>query len=185
MRHTLLALAVIACGFQSSAALAFADDEARKAILEIREQIKSSQRSQVALMSEIEILRNENSRLNGEVEELTRKVQLLDARLVEVEPAMVELDGRIVSVRPAERRAFDKAIELYRSRDFAGCIVAMDDFTKAWPQSVYLANVDYWIASSYYSLNDFKSTIKVTQALTKKYAKSPKVPDTLLLQASA
>ena len=132
-----------------------------------------------------EVLRNENSRLNGEVEELTRKVQLLDARLVEVEPAMVELDGRIVSVRPADRRAFDNAIELYRSRDFAGCIVAMDDFTKAWPQSVYLANVDYWIASSYYSLNDFKSTIKVTQALTKKYTKSPKVPDTLLLQASA
>ena len=171
MRHTLLALAVIACGFQSTAALAFADDEARAAILEIREQIKASQRSQVALMTEIETLKTENLRLNGEVEELTRKVQLLDARLVEVEPATVELDGRIVTVKPAERRAFDKAIELYRSRDFAGCIAAMEAFEKAWPQSAYLANVDYWIASSHYSLNDFKSTIKVTQALVKKYAK--------------
>ena len=185
MRQTLIALALCACVFQSPTALAFADDEARNAILEIREQIKAGQRSQVALMTEIEILRSENSRLHGEVEELTRKVKLLDARLVEVEPATVELDGRIISVRPAERRAFDKAVDMYRHRDFTGCIAAMEEFAKAWPKSAYLANVDYWIASSHYSLNDYKAAIAVTQSLMKKYTKSPKVPDALLLQASA
>lgn len=185
MRQTMLALAVIACGIHSTAAMAFADDEARAAILEIREQIKASQRSQVGLMTEIEQLRSENLRLHGEVEALTRQVKLLDARLVEVEPATVELDGRVVSVKPAERRDFDKAVTLYRNRDFAGCIAAMESFAKAWPNSAYLANVDYWIASSHYSLNDYKSAIKVTQSLVKKYTKSPKVPDALLLQASA
>ena len=53
------------------------------------------------------------------------------------------------------------------------------------PKSAYMADADYWRASSYYALNNFKSTITVTNNLYRVYPKSPKAPEALLLKASA
>ena len=52
MRHTLAAALVAVMAVQTGAAWAFADDEARTAILELREQLKASQRAQVDLMED-------------------------------------------------------------------------------------------------------------------------------------
>ena len=121
----------------------------------------------------------------GQMQELTRQVETMDKRLVEVEPARVELNGRVISVKPAERRDFEKAVELFRNRDFSNCLKALNTFKKTWPKSAYMADVDYWRASSYYALNNFKSTITVTNNLYRVYPSSPKAPEALLLKASA
>ena len=89
MRQTFLTLLMLAVGAQASTAWAFADDEARTAILELREQLKASQRAQVDLMGQVEALRSENQRMIGEMQELTRKVETMDKRLVEIEPSRV------------------------------------------------------------------------------------------------
>ena len=106
MRQTLLAVMMLAVAAQTGTAWAFADDEARTAILELREQLKASQRAQVDLMGQVEALRAENQRMIGQMQELTRQVETMDKRLVEVEPARVELNGRVISVKPAERRTW-------------------------------------------------------------------------------
>lgn len=185
MRQTLLAVMMLAVAAQTGTAWAFADDEARTAILELREQLKASQRAQVDLMGQVEALRAENQRMIGQMQELTRQVETMDKRLVEVEPARVELNGRVISVKPAERRDFEKAVELFRNRDFSNCLKALNTFKKTWPKSAYMADVDYWCASSYYALNNFKSTITVTNNLYRVYPSSPKAPEALLLKASA
>ena len=185
MRQTILAVALAAIGLQAGSVWAFADDEARTAILELREQLKASQRAQVDLMGQVESLRAENRRLNGEMEELTRQVQTLDKRLVEIEPAQVELNGRLITVKPAERREFDKAVGLFRNRDFRGCIQALNTFKKNWPKSAYTADADYWRASSYYALEDYKSVIQITNNLYRTYPKSDKAPEALLMKSSS
>lgn len=174
MRQTLLAVMMLAVAAQTGTAWAFADDEARTAILELREQLKASQRAQVDLMGQVEALRPENQRMIGQMQELTRQVETMDKRLVEVEPARVELNGRVISVKPAERRDFEKAVELFRNRDFSNCLKALNTFKKTWPKSAYMADVDYWRASSYYALNNFKSTITVTNNLYRVYRAQPK-----------
>ena len=185
MRRTLVVAMMVALAAQTSAAWAFADDEARTAILELREQLKASQRAQVDLMTQVEALRSENQRMIGQMQELTRQVETMDKRLIEVEPARVELNGRVISVKPAERRDFENAIALFQKRDFTGCLKALNTFKKTWPKSAYMADVDYWRASSYYSLNDFKSTITVTNNLYRVYPRSAKAPEALLMKSSA
>ena len=176
---------MLAVGAQATTAWAFADDEARTAILELREQLKASQRAQVDLMGQVEALRSENQRMIGEMQELTRKVETMDKRLVEIEPSRVQLNGRVISVKPAERRDFENAVALFRNRDFNNCLQALNTFKKSWPKSAYTADVDYWRASAYYALNNFKSTITVANNLYRVYPSSPKAPEALLLKASA
>ena len=121
---------MLAVGAQATTAWAFADDEARTAILELREQLKASQRAQVDLMGQGEALRSENQRMIGEMQELTRKVETMDKRLVEIEPSRVQLNGRVISVKPAERRDFENAVALFRNRDFNNCLQALNSFKK-------------------------------------------------------
>ncbi len=71
------AAALVALSFIGEAA-AFADDDARRAILELRETVKNLQKdldlsrsAQLQLMNEITKLQNRSSELTGRVEELT------------------------------------------------------------------------------------------------------------------
>ena len=111
------------------------DDEARKAILQIREQIKvlqqretemtarldrmeSAQRNQLELVNQLESLRQENARLRGQIETLSNEVATLqkrnrdlytdlDARLKKLEPQSVTVDGRSAAVDRAELAAYE------------------------------------------------------------------------------
>ena len=62
----------------ANSALAFADDEARRAILDLREEVKTlkadlniTRNAQMQLSSEINALKEQNRQLTGRVEELT------------------------------------------------------------------------------------------------------------------
>ena len=185
MKKLLLVATATVLALQAGSAMAFADDEARQAILELREQLKASQRAQIDLMTQVESMRAENQRMIGVMQELNRKYELLDKRLVEVEPAQVQLNGRMITVKPAERREFNEAVSHFTERDFKGCLTALNDFKKNWPKSPYLADADYWRASSYFALEDYKSTVAVTNNLYRVYPKSDKAPEALLLKANA
>ena len=117
-------LLFVACtlALHANAAL-FEDDEARRAILDLRQKVDVSQqrttdalkkssddnaqlrRSLLDLSSEIETLRSEMATLRGQNEQLTRSVtemqrvqkdltQGIDERLRKVEPSKVTVDGR-------------------------------------------------------------------------------------------
>ena len=169
----------------SASAFGFADDDARKAILALQSQVKAMQQTEMDLKGQIDSLRSENIEMRGQFEQFQRRLADFERRLSDIEPQSVELDGRVVSVKPAERKDFDNAVQLFRQRDFDGCIEALDAFDAAWPKSNYAANVQYWKASAYYSKEDFKKTIETTSLITKRFKKSPKLPDTYILQANA
>lgn len=96
----------------------FADDDARKAILQLRQQIAAmekqlqqkdaemtarldrldtAQRNQLELVNQIEVLRQENARLRGQVETLTNEVATLQKRSRDL---YADLDARLKKMEP-------------------------------------------------------------------------------------
>ena len=179
-----LAAAAVLAGFASNA-LAFADDDARKAIVELQDQLKAMRYTQMDFKAQVDSLRAENIELRGQVERLQKLASETDARLIQIEPQRVELDGKTIAVKPAEKRDFERAVALFKDKQYDACIKALDAFDAAWPSSNYAANVQYWKASAYYAKNDYARTVSVAQAVTKKYTRSPKLPDVYLLLANA
>lgn len=117
--RTAIGLAALsaACSVQ-----AFADDDARRAILELRESIKTLQadleanrNAQIQLSTEINNLKELNRRLTGRIEELVNaqnqekrnartQYETLDKRLAVFEPQVVVIDGQSIEVSAEEKR---------------------------------------------------------------------------------
>ena len=68
MKKLLLVATATVLALQAGSAMAFADDEARQAILELREQLKASQRAQIDLMTQVDSMRAENQPILGEMQ---------------------------------------------------------------------------------------------------------------------
>jgi len=124
-RATLVAL-VLSATWHASVAHAglFDDDEARRAILDIRNKIDAIQRdldnkadktSALGLSDQNDQVKQEIARLRGQVEVLTNELANtqqrqkdfyvdLDARLRKLEPQQVTVDGKEVSVDPGEQK---------------------------------------------------------------------------------
>jgi TolA-binding protein len=104
----------IASTFSCSAFALFSDDEARKAILDLRVQVTAGQNAQIEFQNQIEELSQENAKLRGrtdllekQIEELTAQqksfYQDLNSRLKTFEPQTLEIEGIQGRVEPGEK----------------------------------------------------------------------------------
>ncbi len=208
--HALLATAFAATLLAAAPAHAlFGDDEARKAILDLRaksaEQDKRmqerfdalqadlarSQRSQLELVNQIEALKQEIARLRGQNDLLTNELASLqkrnrdlygdlDTRLRALEPKPVTLDGKSVTIGRDEQGAYDAALVLFRAGDFQGAIRSLQTFLVRYPQSAYVPSAHYWIGNAYYALKDYKNAIAAQQIVIDRFADTPRAPEALL-----
>ena len=192
----LVALVLMACMLPARAQL-FADDDARKAILDLRaklaaseeqartrsaeinEQLQSLRRSLLDLNGQLEAMRSEAAKLRGSNEQLLRDVselqrkqrdlgQAVDDRLRKMEPQKVSLDGREFSADPEEKRQYDEAIALLRSGDFDKASLALAAFQARWPASGYGASARYWQGNALYGKRDYKEAIAAFRAFLAK-----------------
>ncbi|MDK6077057.1 MULTISPECIES: tol-pal system protein YbgF [Massilia] len=200
----LVLLAVMAwMPLQASAGL-LDDNEARKAILELRAKVdavarelkaqidnKSDRTAQLDMLNQHEQTMQEIARLRGQIEVLANQItraqesqkQLyadLDARLKKVEPQQETVDGQVASVLPSEKSAYDSATAMFQSGDYQGATTALQDFVRRYPDSAYAANAQYWLGNAYYALGDYKKAIAAQEVVTTTYAGSPKAPDAML-----
>jgi tol-pal system protein YbgF len=204
-----LALAAFTLLAAAPAHALFGDDEARKAILDLRaksaEQDKAMQqrfdalqaeiarvqRNQLDLVSQIEALKQEIAKLRGQNESLTNEVAILqkrsrdvyvelDGRLKTLEPKPVTLDGKSVTIGRDEQGAYDAALVLFRAGDFQGAIKSLQTFLVRYPQSAYVPSAHYWIGNAYYALKDYKNAIASQQVVTERFADTPRAPEALL-----
>jgi threonine synthase len=106
----------------TSAWALFSDDEARKAILDLRKTLASTQ---LELQGQIERLKSENAQLRGQIESLQRQgeelitsqktnYQDLDARLSQFEPQTLEIEGVTGTIQPGEKAAYDEALAAFQ-----------------------------------------------------------------------
>lgn len=176
----------------------FDDDEARKAILDIRNKIdtKADKSSVLELASQNESLRQEVAKLRGLVEVLTNEVTNaqrrqkdfyveLDSRTRKLEPQQVAIDGKEVIVEPMEQQAYDTAMAEFKAGSFKPATVSFSEFLRRYPKSGYAASAQYFLGSSFYALRDYRNAISAQLVVVKLHAGSARAPDAMLNMASS
>lgn len=175
----------------------FEDEEARRAILDVRQRIEtvraeslqaetrasedtaSLKRSLLDLQNQIENLRSEVAKLRGANEQLMRDsselqrrqkdiAQGVDERLRQFEPVKVSLDGRDFTADPAEKRDFDAALATFRKGDFVPSQSAFQDFLRKFPSTGYWTSAMFWLGNAQYATRDYKEAIVNFTALVAK-----------------
>jgi len=199
----------------AGAAHAFgADNEARRAILELRalvEQQREEDRAQrqraeedktqlrgslLDLANQIETLRREIALLRGKDEELAREVselqrrqkdiaQGVEQRLRQFEPAAVTVDGREIRARPDEKSEYDNALTLFRQGDYDLAATALQSFRKRFPESGYTDSVLFWLGNALYGQRSYQEAIGSFQLMVSRSADHPRVPEALLSIANS
>lgn len=186
----------------------FDDDEARKAILDLRSKVenitrelntrldaKTDKSSTLDLVTQHEQTMQEIAKLRGQIEVLANELSNaqkrqkdfyvdLDARLRKFEPRQVEIDGKAAAVEPAEQKAYDAALVQFKAGDYKGAAAALQDFVRNNPTSGYAPNAQYFLGTAYYAQRDCKNAILAQQAVVKNYPDSPKAADAMLNIAS-
>ncbi len=204
IKKTLIAalMAAFSCASLSAHAALFGDDEARRAILDVRTKVDSLQQNKadnsavLELSNQNEQLRQEIARLNGQVEVLSNEVANiqqrqkdfyvdLDNRLRKLEPQVVAVDGKEATVELSEQRTYDNALALFKAADYKKSGTAFADFLQRYPQSAYAPSAQYWVGNAYYAQRDYKNAITAQQTLLRKYPGNPKGADALLNIASS
>lgn len=190
------------------------DDEARKAIIELRQKVDANQkaadaaasetregvavsrRSLLELSNQIEQLRAEMARLRGQNEQLAREVSELqrqqkdvqsglDERLRQVEPLRVSHDGLTFTAAPNEKRDFDAAMEVLRRSEFDGAAAAYTAFLRRYPESGYTPSALYWLGNAHYALRAYKESIDTHRRLATQFPSHVRTPEALLAVANS
>ena len=196
--HTLLALAlgVSLCG--SSYAGLFEDDEARRAILDLRQKIEKQnenlqqlQRALLEQQNQFEAMRSELANLRGEKEQLSQDLKrqkdaslVVEERLRKFEPSKVTVDGVEFLAEPGETRAYEDALSLFKKGDFANAATAFIDFNRRFVRSGYGVPALFWIGNAQYANRDCKEAIKTFNTLLSRAPEHMRAPDSLLSVAN-
>ena len=192
----------------------FDDEEARKAIVDLRsrvtavddaakarhaelaEQIAALRRSLLDLNNQLEAMRGELARMRGSDEQLAKDLaelqkrqrdlgQAYDDRLRKLEPVKVTIDGREVAVAQEEKSAFDAALAPIRAGEFDKAAAALLLFQRRYPGSPYTDQARYWHANALYGKRDYKQAIDAYRAFVAAAPEHPNAPDALLAVANS
>jgi tol-pal system protein YbgF len=166
----------------------FSDDEARKAILDLRKTLASTQ---LELQSQIERLKLENAQLRGQIEGLQKQneeliasqktnYQDLDARLSKLEPQTLEIEGVTGTIQPGEKAAYDEALAAFQAGQLKKADAGFTSFVRKYNASPYLPLALYWLGNTKYALKEYPSAITQLQSLIKTYPKHPRIPAAML-----
>lgn len=183
LRRSLMALAISA-GLCSAPAHAFADDEARRAILDLREQMRTlvdqSRQIRVQQSDQIETLQQEVARLRGEVERLSHLSQRAQQQNAEAAG-----QSGIQVADPAEQAAYDQAMQSFRAGQYKEAAAGLTQFIQSYPQSALVHEARFYRGSSLYAVKDFKGSISGLDAMIKAAPADARAPDALLVIAAS
>lgn len=168
----------------SNAWALFSDDEARKAILDLR---KSLATTQMDLQNQIEKLKVDNSELRGKIEELEKQgeditssqktyYQDLDNRLGNFEPKIETVEGVTGIVQPGEKKSYDDSLKAFQTGNLKKADDGFTAFASKYAQSPYLPLALYWGANSKYANKNYVGAISQLQILIKKYPNHQRIP---------
>ena len=193
----LAAVVFVGLSFVSPSSHAFLEDgEARRAILDLRDQLSASQKAQVELQGRLDELNQETAKLRGrsevlekQVEELTAQqktfYQDLNERMKKLEPQVMEIEGVQGKVQPGEQEAYDAALKAFQDGNLKKADTGFQAFVKKYPNSPYWPLAQFWLGNSEYAQKDYKSAITTLQTMVKRYPLHGRVPDALLTLANS
>jgi tol-pal system protein YbgF len=195
--YTRIALTISLGALLSSNAWAiFSDDEARKAILEMRKSVQASQGAILDLQNQIEKLRTENAQLRGQIESLQKQTddltknqktyyQDLDNRLTRFEPQTIEVEGVTGVAQPGERSAYEEALNAFQNNQIKKADSDLTAFIRKYPSSPYLPLALFWSGNTKYALKDYNGSINQLQTLITRFPGHQRVPAAMLTLGNA
>jgi len=164
---------------------ALADDEARRAILDLRQQIRqmaeqSSQATQarIQLGDQIELLRNELAGLRGKLEQL-------DWQLQQAARSGAQTQAPVVRTDPIEAASFEAAMEQFRAGTYTEAAAGFSQFLSAYPTSTMAAEARFYHGSSLYAARQYPQAVAVLQALVQTNPADARAADALLIVAAS
>ncbi|SHH11649.1 tol-pal system protein YbgF [Massilia sp. CF038] len=197
-------LALMAClPLQANAGL-LDDDEARKAILDLRAKVdnitrdlnsrldaKADKTSALEMVNQNEQTIAEINKLRGQLEVLSNDIVTmqkrqkdfytdLDNRLRKLEPRQVNIDGQEAAVAADEQASYDNAMSTFKGGDYKAAASQLSEFVRRYPSSGYASNAQYWLGNAYYAQRDCKKAIAAQQVVAANYPDSAKAPDAML-----
>jgi tol-pal system protein YbgF len=200
-RGAALAAALLCVSVGSQAAL-FEDDEARKAILDLRQRVEAMRqqtdqrltdengqlrRSLLDLQNQIEQMRGDLARMTGQNEQLTRTLSdmqsrqsTIDDKLKQTEPSRVSVDGREFNADPKEKADFEAALGIFRAGQFAQSQTAFAEFVKRYPQSGYNASALFWLGNAQYATRNYNEAIANFRSMLSLAPDHAKAPEAVL-----
>lgn len=205
VRYRLILVAGLLAAYAATASAAlFADDEARRGVLDLRARVDEQQRkidqmaSSGALLdiaNSIDALRRELADLRGQVEVLNSRMELLDKRQKDL---YVDLDSRLrkfeqgqaeqdkaAQSAAAEQQAYEAGLAHFKANNYGAAIQSLQSFLASYPESSLAPSAQYWIGNAHYALRDYKAAIAAQDKVVKTWPDSPKAPDALLNMASS
>ena len=85
----------------------------------------------------------------------------------------------------AEQRAYDAALDQFKSGNYSAATSSFQAFTRSYPRSPLAPSAMYWAGNAQYAQKDFRAAIATQRQLLAAFPDSQKVPDALLNIASA
>lgn len=187
----------------------FDDDEARRAVLDLRQKLdqanaERAQQTQVLgqlrsslqdLSNQLELMRTENAGVRGQVEQLARDVgvmqvqvkdlqQGIDERLRRLEPQKASVDGKEFFADAEEVRQYEAAMAQVRSGDFAAAATSLAVFRSRYPSSGYGQSVLFWLGNAQYGKRDYAEAISSFRGFASSYPGDLRAPEALLAVAN-
>jgi tol-pal system protein YbgF len=172
------------------------DDEARRAILELRKSVSASQAAILDLQNQLDKQKSENAQLRGQIESLQKQsddlnnnqksfYQDLDARVSRLEPQNVEVEGVTGIVQAGEKSSYDEALKSFQAGQIKNADSEFTSFIRKYPSSPYLPLALYWSGNTKYALKDYKAAITQLQGLISRYPGHQREPAAILTMANA
>ena len=172
------------------------DDEARRAILELRKSVSASQAAILDLQNQLDKQKSENAQLRGQIESLQKQsddlnnnqksfYQDLDARVSRLEPQNVEVEGVTGIVQAGEKSSYDEALKSFQAGQIKNADSEFTSFIRKYPSSPYLPLALYWSGNTKYAQKDYKAAITQLQGLISRYPGHQRVPAATLTMANA
>lgn len=212
VRSVLAFLSLSACLGAGHAGL-FEDEDARKAILDLRQRVQEIQqkydelnrrsgddgsqvrRGQLEFQNQLDAYRAEIAKLRGQNEQLTRDLaelqrqqrdlaQALDERLRKFEPFRVSADGKEFLVEPNEKRDFDSAMASVRKGDFAHAQQGLADLIARYPKTGYRQSALFWLGNAQYANREYKDALASFRAVLATGGDHPRLPEAMLAAAN-
>ncbi|MFA7437306.1 tol-pal system protein YbgF [Castellaniella sp.] len=169
---------VLALSLLSPAAQAFSDDEARRAIIELRAQIKQmneqSQQARIQLSNQMDQLQQEVAALRGRIEEIGGR------------PAAAQRAAgpqASAGADPQQRAVYEAAADLYRNGRYAEAASGFASFVGSYPDSPMIGDALFYLGSSQYASKRFADSVKSMNTLVQQHPNDPHAPDALLVAA--
>jgi tol-pal system protein YbgF len=187
-RHlTALTISLFAGSVTPAHAGLFDDNEARKAILDIRTQLDATIKTVEQQQNRITELNQELSKLRGQNEQLQNTVNTLTAQQ---DSGFESINARLIKLEPMnpEQLAqfeFDEALAFIQNSNYAAAYKAFDKYAKKYPASEQQALVEFWRATAAYGTRNYTAAIAGFGRFLKQNPSHEKRPDALLTLGSA